>query len=88
MYLGNEDIIFLNNAENRVMQHLVAAYKEFYDITMKDQQHTLDMVDFGHYLSAAQHTLLIRGARRMDPDNLLKNTARYPSDMNDIIGED
>ena len=79
MYLSNKDVSFLTNAENRVMQHLVDAYKEFYEITMNDQQSAMDLVNFGHYLHAAQSALLVRGARRLDPDNLLKR-APYPTD--------
>lgn len=78
MYLGDKDITFLTNAENRVMQHLVAAYKEFYAITMDDQQSAMDLVNFGHYLHAAQTALMVRGARRLDPDNLLNHSA-YPT---------
>lgn len=86
MYLGDKDIKFLNNAENRVMQHLVAAYKEFHAITMDDQQSAMDLVNFGHYLHAAQQALLVRGARRLDVDNLL-NRSMYPTDNIEVSQE-
>lgn len=81
MYTGTKDIKFLTLAENRIMQHLVAAYQEFYELTMDDQQATMDFVDFGHYLAAAQNTLLTRGARRMDPENLIEHRAIRPTDL-------
>lgn len=71
MYRSPNKISFLTEKENQVMQHLVQAYNIFSEITEEDQQATNDLFDFGHYLDAAQNALLVRGARRMDPDNLL-----------------
>lgn len=72
MYRSNNPISFLTPKENEVMQHLVNAYNAFAELTLEDQQATNDLFDFGHYMNAAQSVLLVRGARRMDPDNLLK----------------
>lgn len=71
MYFKRDKISFLTDKENEVMQHLVSAYMIFEEIVNADQQCTSDLFDFGHYLDAAQNSILVRGARRLDPDLLL-----------------
>lgn len=65
-------INFLTEKENDVMYHLFEALRIFTEITEVDQQSTHDLFDFGHYIDAANNAVLLRGARRMDPEHLLQ----------------
>lgn len=64
-------VSFLTEAENRVMFHLIAAMDLFEMICEKDPQDPSDTYNFGHYLDAAKSAVIMRGARRMDPETLI-----------------
>lgn len=81
-------IRFLTEQENDVMYHLYEAMRIFTEISEVDQQSTHDLFDFGHYIDAAKNAVLLRGARRMDPDNLIvKRTKPFVDKLGDTIEE-
>lgn len=67
-------ISFLTDDENEVMYHLVAATAMFEKLCEKDPQNPSDSYNFGHYVDAAKNAVIMRGARRMDPENLIMTT--------------
>ena len=82
MITTHEYLTILTEKENDVMHHLVSAYNLFNEITMEDQQSANDLFDFGHYLDAAQNTLLVRAARRLEPA-LLKHDDSKKEETNE-----
>lgn len=64
-------VSFLTEAENRVMFHLIAATELFEAVCEKDPQDPSDTYNFGHYIDAAKNAVIMRGARRMDPETLI-----------------
>lgn len=67
-------IKFLTAEENLCMEYLLLAQDLFDKICTNDPQNVADSYNFGHYVDAARNAVLIRGARRMDSDNLLKQS--------------
>ncbi|MCM1230218.1 MAG: hypothetical protein NC489_08795 [Ruminococcus flavefaciens] len=65
------NIKFLTASENECMELLVQAQDLFDAICKQDPQNSTDAYNFGHYVDAARTAILARGARRMDPENLL-----------------
>lgn len=65
-------IHFLTKQENEVMQHLMKAMDLFDEICHEDPQDPADTFNFGHYIDAAKGAVILRGARRMEPNVLLK----------------
>lgn len=65
------DIKFLTPAENEVLTHLKTAQELFDHLCAGEPQDSSDTYNFGHYVDAAITAVIIRGARRMDPENLL-----------------
>lgn len=65
------NIKFLNVKENECLSHLNAALEIFAELCSQDPQHPSDTYNFGHYVDAARHAVIMRGARRLDPENLL-----------------
>lgn len=70
------NIKFLTAKENLCMEYLLQAQDLFDQICGEDPQSSADSYNFGHYVDAARNSILIRGARRGDPDNLLKQSPR------------
>lgn len=68
-------ISFLSSEENACIQLLISAQKLFNRISNEDPQDPSDTYNFGHYLTAARNAVIIRGARRLDPVNLLPKRA-------------
>lgn len=64
-------ISFLTEDENNIMEHLNVAMSMYDELCAKDPQSPLDTFNFGHYIEAARNAVLLRGARRMDPDHLM-----------------
>lgn len=65
-------INFLTDPENMVMQHLLQAADLFDEICHQEPQDPADTFNFGHYIDAAKSAVILRGARRIDPNVLLK----------------
>jgi len=63
---------FLTPEENECLESLLRAQDLFDTICQDDPQNPTDSYNFGHYVDAARNAILVRGARRMDPQNLLK----------------
>lgn len=64
-------ISFLTKDENQVMYHLIKATELFDQLCEKDPQSPTDDYNFGHYVDAAKNAVILRGARRMDPETLI-----------------
>lgn len=79
-------ISFLTKQENEVMEHLVAAMELFDQLSVNDPQNPLDTFNFGHYIDAAKSAVILRGARRADPENLLpKRNKPERKTFNEIV---
>lgn len=65
------NINFLTPDENQCYELLLQAQDLFDKICEDSPQSSTDAYNFGHYLDAARQSILIRGVRRQDPDNLL-----------------
>lgn len=72
------NINFLTPEENQCFELLLQAQDIFDEICKESPQSPGDSYNFGHYLEAARGSLLIRGARRMDADNLIRKTSATP----------
>jgi len=68
------NVKFLTAEENLCLEYLLQAQDLFDRICVNDHQNTADSYNFGHYVDAARNAILVRGCRRMDPDNLLKQS--------------
>lgn len=66
-----ESIKFLTPLENRCIRLINEAQELFDTLCEQDPQSPVDSFNFGHYADAARNAILVRGARRMDPENLL-----------------
>lgn len=64
-------ILILTDDENRCMQYLIAALNLFNKICQDDPQDPTDSYNFGHYVDAAKSAIIVRGARRLDPEHLM-----------------
>lgn len=64
-------ISILTDDENRCMQYLIAALNLFNKICQDDPQDPTDSYNFGHYVDAAKSAIIVRGARRLDPEHLM-----------------
>lgn len=69
------NIKFLTVEENLCMEYLLLAQDMFDKICANDPQSGADSYNFGHYVDAARNSILIRGSRRMDPENLLMRSS-------------
>lgn len=67
-------INFLTAEENLCMEYLLQAQDLFDKICANDPQNGADSYNFGHYVDAARNAILVRGCRRLDPENLLKQS--------------
>jgi len=65
------NVKFLTPEENSCLYHLKEAQRIFNDVCEEDPQSPTDSYNFGHYVDAAVDAVIIRGARRIDPENLL-----------------
>lgn len=72
------NINFLTDQENQCLELLLQAQEIFDTICMESPQSSADTYNFGHYVEAARTAVLLRGARRMDPENLLKKHSDTP----------
>lgn len=66
------NIDFLTTEENMCMEYLLMAQDIFDKICSDSPQNPGDSYNFGHYVDAARNAILVRGCRRMDPENLMK----------------
>ena len=64
-------ISILTDDENQCMQYLIAALNLFNKICQDDPQDPTDSYNFGHYVDAAKTSIIVRGARRLDPEHLM-----------------
>lgn len=64
-------INFLTPSENMIMECLCKAEELFNRVCEEDPQSSTDSYNFGHYIDAAKSAVILRGARRMDPESLL-----------------
>ena len=71
MSMEIDKISFLTSEENEIMYHLKSATELFTKISTEDPQSPTDGYNFGHYIDAAINAVILRGARRMDPEHLL-----------------
>lgn len=71
------NINFLTPQENECMELLLKAQDIFDKICDDSPQSPTDSYNFGHYLDAARSAILVRGARRLDADNLLVKHRPY-----------
>lgn len=67
----------LNNEENEVMRHLHEAQKIFNELSANDPQNPYDSYNFEHYIDAAKNAVILRGARRLDPEHLLPKKTHH-----------
>lgn len=74
-----QKVSFLTDSENACIQLLNEAQKLFNKISDNDPQDPSDTYNFGHYLAAARNAVIIRGARRLDPDNLMPKRKERPA---------
>lgn len=74
-------INFLTDAENEIYECLNKATEMFDQLCADDPQHPADSYNFGHYIDAAKNAVLIRGARRIDPDHLMPKHDTYRSNV-------
>lgn len=65
------NVHFLTEQENECLELLLQAQDIFDKICEESPQSPTDSYNFGHYLDAARSAILLRGARRLDEDNLL-----------------
>lgn len=65
------DVNFLTATENEVLSHLKRAQELFDELCANEPQDPADTYNFGHYVDAAVNAVIIRGARRIDPANLM-----------------
>lgn len=70
-------ISFLNDEENCIIDHLAAAMELYNQLCIENPQSPLDTFNFGHYIEAAKNAVLLRGARRMDPEKLIPSSHGY-----------
>ena len=78
-------IHFLTNQENEVMTYLMKAMDLFDEICHEDPQDPADTFNFGHYIDAAKGAVILRGARRMEPNVLLK-PKKFPFQLPQYMG--
>ena len=71
----------LTPLENECLTYLEKAQELFNRIVSEDPQDSGDGYNFGHYVDAARNAVIIRGARRADPDNLI----RQPKHVDTVI---
>lgn len=69
--MDDNKISILTDDENRCMQYLIAALNLFNKICQDDPQDPTDSYNFGHYVDAARTSIIVRGARRLDPEHLM-----------------
>lgn len=79
---------FLTELENRCLGLVNEAQSLFDQICEEDPQSASDSFNFGHYIDAARDAILIRGARRMDPANLLPPKRESVDPFNACYGDD
>lgn len=65
------NVTFLTEAENKCMELLIQAQDIFDKLCDEEPQNSVDSYNFGHFMDSARMTVLVRGARRMDAENLL-----------------
>lgn len=84
------NIKFLTEKENECMEHLLQAQSIFDEICVESPQDATDSFNFGHYIDAARQAVILRGARRLDPENLLnkKSTQILHRDLISFLEED
>ena len=58
------------------MEHLLQAQAIFDEICLESPQDVIDSFNFGHYIDAARQAVILRGARRLDPENLLNKKSK------------
>lgn len=74
----------LNQKESEIMQLLTTVWNAFVELDSSDPQKPFDASDFGRYIRQAQQLLLVRSARREDPNTLLHNiTPHNPTEDGD-----
>lgn len=73
------NVKFLTDRENQCLELLLQAQEIFDEICMESPQSSADTYNFGHYVEAARTAILLRGARRIDHDNLLKKHSAGPA---------
>ena len=78
-------IHFLTDQENEVMKYLMKAMDLFDEICHEDPQDPADTFNFGHYIDAAKGAVILRGARRMEPNVLLK-PKKFPFQLPQYMG--
>ena len=78
-------IKFLNEQENEIIDYLDKAQDIFRELTVIDPQHPTDLYNFGHYLDAARCAVIMRGARRLDPDALLPKRDKIGSNAAEVL---
>ena len=70
MFNGNP-VSFLTPDEYACLAALATAQKLFDKVCTEFPQASMDSFNFGHYIDAARNAVILRGARRIDPDSLL-----------------
>lgn len=65
------NVNFLTSKENECLELLLSAQDLFDEICSEYPQASSDTYNFGHYMDAARNAILMRGARRIDTENLL-----------------
>ena len=65
------NVNFLSAKENECLELLLSAQDLFDEICSEYPQASSDTYNFGHYMDAARNAILMRGARRIDTENLL-----------------
>ena len=74
--MGSVEIKFLTYKENIIYNKLKECVDMFDEISKEDPQDPADTYNFGHYIDAAISAVLLRGARRMDTENLLNKKSK------------
>ncbi|WP_300944097.1 hypothetical protein [uncultured Duncaniella sp.] len=80
--LNGNPVSFLTAEENACLAALARAQKLFDTICAEQPQVATDSYNFGHYIDAARNSVIMRGARRMDPDTLLPKAPPPPTIVN------
>lgn len=78
------NIKFLTEKENECMEYLLQAQAIFDEICLESPQDATDSFNFGHYIDAARQAVILRGARRLDPENLLNKKSK-PIPIKDLF---
>ena len=84
----DKGVSFLTDRENEILKNLKHAMTQFEILCAEEPQNPTDAFNFGHYIDAAMNAVILRGARRIDPDHLLHpSKTDNAMQVNDLVGK-